>query len=275
MLFFISRKGNHLIFMKKIFTVCLMLLGFTAFAQKPGVVLSNDEGWQKIGEITASFKMQNESIIVLGADRFNEIKLKVTEAPIQIERLQVVYESGEVEDYDILNQLEEGAETRSILIDGDEDINKVVFTYKTLRNADDDKAHVELYGFKGRRENTSSYKRDMDGASNKTIDDDIVSESEQIENEIDSAAENIDNDVQQSAENPEPKPKDAVDKVGDKISEMAANAAAEVNDQMFTGKMGPDGQNVYIDKHDKYYYVNKEGHKVYISKSELKDKPKN
>jgi hypothetical protein len=29
---------------------------------------------------------------------------------------------------------------------------------------------------------------------------------------------------------------------------------------------------IYIDKHSKYYWVDKKGHKVYVSKDELKDK---
>jgi hypothetical protein len=251
----------------------MVLIGFGLQAQKPGVVMSNEDGWQKIGETTASFKMQTESIVVLGADRFNKIRLKVTDAPIQFERLQVVYESGNVEDYEVRNLVDPGDETRAIRIDGDQDINKIVFTYKTVRNADNDKAHVELYGLKIGQE-SASYRDDADRDADK-VEKDIERESEQIENDIDSAAENTEEEVQETAEQSERKTKDGVDKVGDKISEMAANAAAEVNDQMFTGKMGPDGQNIYIDKHDKYYYINKEGNKVYISKSEVKDKPKN
>ena len=38
-------------------------------------------------------------------------------------------------------------------------------------------------------------------------------------------------------------------------------------------KVGPGNHTVYIDEHDKYYYVNKKGHRVYVKKSQLIDKP--
>ena len=121
-----------------------------ANAQDPGIVTSNKPGWHKIGETTASFKAENESILVLGADKFKSIKLKVTDAPVNIQSLQVFYESGEVEEINVKNELKAGAETRVIdLKDGStRELKKVVFTYKTLPNSKDEKAHVELYGLK-------------------------------------------------------------------------------------------------------------------------------
>lgn len=61
-------------------------------------------------------------------------------------------------------------------------------------------------------------------------------------------------------------------KVGHKTSEIAAKGAAGVVDKIYASKCGPDGQTIYIDKYSHYYYVNKKGHRVYLKKSELKDK---
>src|SRR5688572_30962802 len=98
--------------MKKAAVMILILVtAFVAFAQKPAVVTNNEPGWQKIGEITASFKMQNESIVVLGADEFDAIRLKVTDAPIHIERVQVFYESGDLEEINVRNELQAGGQT--------------------------------------------------------------------------------------------------------------------------------------------------------------------
>ena len=120
-----------------------------AFAQSPGVVVSAKPGWHKIGEVKASFKMENESISVLGKDAFKAIKLKVTDAPINIENIQVFYENGDPENISVKNELKSGSETRVIdLKGGTRELKKVVFTYKTLPNAKNDKAHVELYGLK-------------------------------------------------------------------------------------------------------------------------------
>ena len=117
-------------------------------AQTPGVVVSTKAGWHKIGETTASFKMENESIVVIGADKFKSIKLKVTDAPLNIVSLDVYYESGEMEKIPVKNEMKAGSETRDISLKGEKELKKVVFTYKTIANTDKDKAHVELYGLK-------------------------------------------------------------------------------------------------------------------------------
>ncbi|HEX6225132.1 MAG TPA: hypothetical protein VFZ52_12010 [Chryseolinea sp.] len=131
-----------------IFAMSVLLVS-VAFAQEPAVMLSNKPGWHKIGEIKADFKMENESISVMGADKFKSILLKVTDASINIEGIQVFYESGQMEEFNVKNELKAGAETRKMdLKDGPQEIKKVTFTYKTVANEQDEKAHVELYGLK-------------------------------------------------------------------------------------------------------------------------------
>ena len=138
--------------MKKIilfFFAMSALLFNTAFAQEPSIMLSDKPGWHKIGEVKADFKMENQSISVMGKDRFKSILLKVTDAPINIEGIQVFYESGDMEQFDVKNELKAGAETKKLdMKGGGQEIKKVTFTYKTLPNQQDEKAHVELYGLK-------------------------------------------------------------------------------------------------------------------------------
>jgi hypothetical protein len=138
--------------MKRALIIVFLLAAFAhvASAQKPGVVTSSKPGWHKIGETTASFKAESESISVIGADRFKSIKLKVTDAPVNIESVQVFYESGEMEEVSVKNELKAGSETRTIDLKGgpSQEIKKVLFTYKTLPNSQEEKAHVELYGLK-------------------------------------------------------------------------------------------------------------------------------
>lgn len=62
-------------------------------------------------------------------------------------------------------------------------------------------------------------------------------------------------------------------KVGHKTSEIAAKGASAVVDKKFEGKVAPGGQTIYIDKNSYYYYINKKGHRVYVKKSALIDKP--
>jgi hypothetical protein len=127
--------------------ITALCFAFAIKAQKPGVVVSDKPGWHKIGEVTASFKMDNEAISAIGADMFKSIKLKVMEAPVNIESLKVYYEDNDIEDIPVRSELKEGAETRVINIKN-KDIKKVSFVYKTLPNSGKDKARVELWGMK-------------------------------------------------------------------------------------------------------------------------------
>jgi vacuolar-type H+-ATPase subunit H len=250
--------------------VLLVVLTASVFSQKPGVVTSNSPGWKKIGETTASFQSQNESIAVLGADEFSAIKLKVTNAPIEIERLQVFYESGDMEDIDVGNQLQAGAETRSIsLKNPTRDIQKIAFTYKTMPNYKGEKAHVELLGLKTvqqgksdayHNDNKDKKDHDLEEVTEETAEDaeQAVERTEKVEGETDDARRNT---------------RTGIEKVGDEISETANKAVSAIKDQLYVGKMGPAGQSIYIDNNDKYYYINEQGKKVYVSKSQLKDRP--
>jgi hypothetical protein len=62
-------------------------------------------------------------------------------------------------------------------------------------------------------------------------------------------------------------------KVGHKTSEVAVKGESAVVDKKYKGKCGPAGQTVYINKYDHYYYVSKKGHKIYLKKSQMMDKP--
>jgi hypothetical protein len=67
----------------------------------------------------------------------------------------------------------------------------------------------------------------------------------------------------------------AAKSVGNKTAEVASKGKSAVVDEVYKDKVGPSGQSpIYIDHSSKYYYVDKKGKKVYVSKSSLKDKPK-
>lgn len=61
-------------------------------------------------------------------------------------------------------------------------------------------------------------------------------------------------------------------KVGNKTAEVASKGASSVVDKKYAGKVGPQGQTIYIDKNSAYYYVNKKGKRVYVKEAELVDK---
>ncbi|WP_237488146.1 hypothetical protein [Hufsiella ginkgonis] len=72
---------------------------------------------------------------------------------------------------------------------------------------------------------------------------------------------------------PDSKIKKAAKAVGNKTAETAVKGTSKVTDKTYKDKVGPGGQTIYIDKHAKYYYVNKKGGKVYVTAAQLKNKP--
>jgi len=60
--------------------------------------------------------------------------------------------------------------------------------------------------------------------------------------------------------------------VGHKTEEIASKTASHITDKVYADKVGPHGQTIYINKHSKYYWIDKEGHKKSITKAEMKDK---
>lgn len=73
--------------------------------------------------------------------------------------------------------------------------------------------------------------------------------------------------------NPDPKIKKAAKDVGHKTAEIAAKGTAKIVDKTYKGKVGPQGQTVYIDNKSRYYYINSKGKRVYVQKAKLKDDP--
>lgn len=63
-------------------------------------------------------------------------------------------------------------------------------------------------------------------------------------------------------------------KAGDKTAEIASKGKAVVVDKVYSDKEGPKGETVYIDKHSKYYRVDGKGHKVYMTRSQLRNRKK-
>jgi hypothetical protein len=251
--------------MKRAFVVMVLLglLTTNLLAQKPAVVISNEPGWHKIGEITASFNSQTEAISVLGADAFKAIKLRVTDAPIHISSMKVYFENGEMQDVSVASELNAGAETRIIdLKSSDLEIQKVVFTYNSLPSYKGDKAHVELYGLKGSsdayRDDNSELKHDANETGK-----DIENATEETGHDINRAADRTGDEVNKDTK-----------EAGDAVSEAAGNVGAEIKDKPYVDKVGPNGERIYMDRHSKYYYINEKGEKVAITKLEMKDNPK-
>lgn len=128
----------------------LLLTGYNkTAAQEPKKILSDKTGWHKIGETTVDFKTEIDEILVLGANRFQPIKIKITDAPINLISFVIYFENDIYQKITIGKEFKSLGESRSIVLkNGERSIKKVTFVYKTNANNMDKKAHVELWGFK-------------------------------------------------------------------------------------------------------------------------------
>lgn len=137
--------------MKRI--VLLLAATFFTFtlvhAQKPEVITNNKPGWHKIGDATVNFKTDKDKFIIIGKDRYKALQVKVKDAPVKMESMQVSYEGGGMEDVDLHTQYKPGSESKKIdLKNGSAEIKNVTFVYHTVSNTTNSKAEIELWGLK-------------------------------------------------------------------------------------------------------------------------------
>ncbi len=124
-------------------------LAGVATAQTPKVIVSDKTGWHKIGETTVDFTKEKDEIVVLGADSFAKIKIKVVGETIDLVSAEVVYESGENQMVAINLPVKDAGYSREIdLKGGERDLKKIVLVYKTVENSSNKKANVEIWGLK-------------------------------------------------------------------------------------------------------------------------------
>lgn len=66
--------------------------------------------------------------------------------------------------------------------------------------------------------------------------------------------------------------KEGAKTVGHKTAEVASKGKSKITDQTYKDKVGPNDETIYIDRHNKYYWVDDKGHRHYVTESELKNK---
>jgi hypothetical protein len=75
-----------------------------------------------------------------GEDEFKSIKLKITDAPININKVIVYYESGETREIPMSSVLQAGAETGTFSLESpDDELKKISFTYIKVSQTTEEK----------------------------------------------------------------------------------------------------------------------------------------
>ena len=133
---------------KFVLLLLLVVSQSSVLAQTPKVVVSDKDGWHKIGETKVNFKTETDKILVVGANRFSSIKIKVAEAPINLESFVIYFDNDEKQTVTVGQEFNVPGETREIAFGGEKNVKRIEFTYKTLGDTSDKKAQVELWGFK-------------------------------------------------------------------------------------------------------------------------------
>jgi hypothetical protein len=132
-----------------LFLMTTFLTFTTIQAQKPEVITKNKPGWNKIGDAKVDFSTDKDKFVLLGKDQFKALKIKVKDAPVHIENMQVQFEGGVTEDIALASELKTGGESREIdLKNKDKEIKNVTFVYRTVTGSGTKKSEVELWGLK-------------------------------------------------------------------------------------------------------------------------------
>jgi hypothetical protein len=79
-----------------------------------------------------------------------------------------------------------------------------------------------------------------------------------------STADKVGNDVKNGAK-----------KVGNKTAELSSKGAHRVTDKVYKDKVGPNGETIYIDGHNRYFWIDDKGHRQFVNEDQLRDKDPN
>jgi hypothetical protein len=103
-----------------------------------------------------------------------------------------------------------------------------------------------------------------------------------VDQELDTAGNKIEqgyqetkSEVKEDAAYTKDKVEEGADKTGDKASQITNTAGAQIKDEKVEAKVGPNNEPIFITENAEYYYIDADGQKVMVKKSELKDKKDN
>jgi hypothetical protein len=111
---------------------------------------SNAGQWKLLGQTHANHSADHDTIMVQGPfDNFRRLKFKVTDAPLNMQRMVVTYDNGAPDKIDIRQNIPKGGESRVIDLKGvgKRSLRRIDFWYDTkgLLNG---KADVTVFGMK-------------------------------------------------------------------------------------------------------------------------------
>ena len=133
--------------------VCVLFTTMSMAQHLPGNGNNNNGNnlgnWRIIGTVTAGNKADHDVLTLTNKnDDFRQLKIKVTNSAVNIDRIVVIYDSGEPDKLEVREELKDGGETRPIdLKGGKRSLRKIEFWYdsKGFLNG---KANLTVFGQK-------------------------------------------------------------------------------------------------------------------------------
>jgi hypothetical protein len=128
-------------------TVALTMM--LSFAATVGTQEKGSGTWRQLGETTAIFLADHDSIIAQPPyDNFHRIKFKVADAPLTLLRVVALYDEGEPDRVDMRERIEPRGESPAIELQsaGKRNLRKIEFWYDVAGARGG--VHVTLFGMK-------------------------------------------------------------------------------------------------------------------------------
>ena len=110
--------------------------------------------WQELGTLIVKDTVNHDDIVLVGQAEYRSLKFKVQDAPVNILNMNVIYQNGKVDQFNLKYQIPAGGESRVIdlktdnLKTGVRKIRRVTIWYQTDSLANQGKAKVTLLGMK-------------------------------------------------------------------------------------------------------------------------------
>ena len=122
---------------------------------------------------------------------------------------------------------------------------------------------------------TMTFAQDQDTASTGYTEEtqtETETETQSTDEELQEAADDMQDKWEGSTTEAREEANETVEEGKDKSSQAGRTISAQIKDEKLESKVGPNGEPIFVNEQAEYYYIDEDGKKVMIDKSELKPK---
>jgi hypothetical protein len=110
--------------------------------------------WQELGAVNVNFTVNHDDIVLVGQAEYRSLKFKVQDGPVNILNMNVIYQNGKIDQFNLKYQIPAGGESRVIDLKADNlktgvrKIRRVTIWYQTDSLTQQGAPKVTLWGMK-------------------------------------------------------------------------------------------------------------------------------